>query len=165
MRLRPRSFRPRLRGPPGRRGWGINDPLSASTPRGKGQESCFDDSLPMSLAVAETRLLVLNADPVFNDNTLGVLVEMEGVELRIVRSLSEVITVLLEENFDAFVAEAEAQIAVEQAVSIRQHFPSLRILCVVPARKPAEAFAAAQDQNIRMLPSGNRRRLLRGLMI
>jgi hypothetical protein len=117
----------------------------------------------MSLAIAETRLLVLNADPVFHDVTLDVLVEMEGVELRVVRNLSEVITVLLEENFDAFVAEAEAPIAVEQAVNIRQHFPSLRILCVVPARKPVEVFAAAQDQNIRMLPSGNHRRLVRGL--
>jgi len=117
----------------------------------------------MSLDVAEPRLLVLNSDPVFQDDTLEMLAGIQDLDMRVIRSLSEGIAVLLEENFDAFLVEAEAPIAVEQAVNIRQHFPSLRILCVVPSHKPAEAFAAAQDQNIRMLPSTSSWRLARGL--
>ena len=60
--------------------------------------------LPLAtpLAPPETRLLVLNADPVFHDRTLEELGTMEGSEIRVVRSLSEAIAVLLEENFDAF---------------------------------------------------------------
>src|SRR5436305_9748804 len=116
----------------------------------------------MSLSPLETRLLVLNADPVFNDHTLELLSSMDKLETHVVRGLSEAIAVLLEENFDAFIVEAEAASAVEQAVNIRQHFPSLRILCVVP-RKPADAVSAAHEQNIRMASSGNSRRLSRGL--
>jgi hypothetical protein len=117
----------------------------------------------MSLAVAETRILVLNADPVFHDVTLQVLGTMDAIDTQVIRSLSEAISVLLEENFDAFVVEAEAAHAVEQAINIRQHFPSLRILCVVPSRNPAEAMAAAQEQNIRLVSSVSSRRLARGL--
>jgi hypothetical protein len=116
----------------------------------------------MSLATAGTRLLILNADPVFQDVTLETLGRMDALESRVVRSLSEAITVLLEENFDAFIVEAEAASAVEQAINIRQHFPSLRIICVVP-HKPADVMTAAQDQNIRMLSSANSWRLSRGL--
>ena len=107
----------------------------------------------MPLAAPEARLLVLNADPVFHDTTLTQLGLMEDLDTRVVRSLSESIAVLLEENFDAFLVEDEAPNAVEQAINIRQHFPSLRILCVVPGRRPAEALAAAQEQNIRMVSS------------
>ena len=117
----------------------------------------------MSVAVAETRLLVLNADPVFDDTTLGILAIMDGLEIQVVRSLSEAIAVLLEENFDAFLAEAEPASAVDQAIHIRQHFPSLRILCVVPSGRSAEALTAAQEQNIRMVSSGNSWRLTRAL--
>src|SRR5437016_5175064 len=105
----------------------------------------------MPLAVAETRLLVLNADPVFEDSTLGILAAMDGLESQVVRSLSEAITVLLGENFDAFLVEAEAASAVDQAIHIRQHFPSLRILCIVPSRRSGDAVTAAQEQNIRMV--------------
>ncbi len=117
----------------------------------------------MTLASLETRLLVLNADPVFHDVTLTALATMEGLETRVVRSSSEAIALLLEENFDAFLVEDEAPNAVEQAVNIRQHFPSLRILCVVPNRNTAEAMAAAQEQNVRMVSSVSSRRLRRGL--
>jgi hypothetical protein len=110
----------------------------------------------MSLAAPETRLLVLNADPVFRDATLIELGAMESLETRVVRSLSEAISVLLEENFDAFLVEDEAPNAVEQAINIRQHFPSLRILCVVPGRRPADAITKAQEQNIRMVSSSPR---------
>jgi hypothetical protein len=119
----------------------------------------------MSLAVAETRLLLLNADPVFQDATLELLDVMEGLETRVVRSLSEAIAALMDETFDAFVAEADAAHALEQAVHIRQHFPSLRILCVVPARNPVEHVSAAQEQNIKMVSSANFRRLYRRLNV
>jgi Domain of unknown function (DUF4388) len=117
----------------------------------------------MPLAGTETRLLVMNADPVFHDATLELLGAMEDLDCRVVRSLSEAIAVLLEENFDAFVAEAEPAAAVDQAVNIRQHFPSLRILCVVPGGRPASALASASEQNIRIISSGSRWRLARGL--
>jgi Domain of unknown function (DUF4388) len=117
----------------------------------------------MPLAVAETRLLILNADPVFQDTTIEVLAEMDGLEIRVARSLSESISILLEETFDAFIVEAEPALAVEQAINIRQHFPSLRVLCVVPGRKPAEAVTAAEAQNLRMLSSASSWRLSRGL--
>jgi hypothetical protein len=117
----------------------------------------------MSLTAAETRLLVLNADPVFQDATLEMLGTMDGLETRVVRSLSEAISVLIEENFDAFLVEAEAPHALEQAVNIRQHFPSLRILCVIPTRKNSETATAAQEQNIRMLSGTHSWGLRRGL--
>jgi uncharacterized protein DUF4388 len=117
----------------------------------------------MSFAVAETRLLVLNADPVFQDTTLEILGTLPELEVQVVRTLSESIAILLEENFDAFVVEAEPQNAVEQAVNIRQHFPSLRILCVVPGRRPGPALAAAQEQNIRMISASHSWTLGRGL--
>ena len=79
----------------------------------------------------ETRLLILNADPVFQDRALSLFDLMDGVETRIVRALSDAITVLLGENFDAFIVEGEAHLAVEQATNARQHFPSLQIVCQV----------------------------------
>jgi hypothetical protein len=122
----------------------------------------MDLAMPLA-APDESRLLVLNADPVFHDATLTVLDTMEGLETRVVRSLSEAISLLLEETFDAFLVEDEAAGALEKSVHIRQHFPSLRILCVVPARNINEPMAAAQEQNIRMVSSVRSRRLQRGL--
>jgi hypothetical protein len=72
----------------------------------------------MPLAPLETRLLVLNGDPVFHDRTLEQLGTMDGLEIQVARSLSEAIAVLLEENFDAFLVEDDAPHAVEQAVNI-----------------------------------------------
>jgi hypothetical protein len=78
----------------------------------------------------ETRLLILNADPVFQDRAIAIFDEMESVETRIARSMSEAISVLLAENFDGFVVEGEPAIALEQATNARQHFPSLRVTCL-----------------------------------
>ncbi|HJT81024.1 MAG TPA: DUF4388 domain-containing protein [Chthoniobacterales bacterium] len=117
----------------------------------------------MPLPGLEARILVLNADPVFQDKMLDVLAEIPQAEARVVRSLSEAIAVLLEENFDGFICEAEPPSAVEQAVNIRQHFPSLRILCVTPSRGDAATVTAAQEQNIRMISAGSTGKLRRGL--
>ena len=101
----------------------------------------------------ETRLLILNADPVFQDRALSVFDTLEDVEIRIVRSLPEAISVLLEENFDALMVEGEAALAVEQATNARQHFPSLGIICVVPPRYGSEIDGLAEQQKIGLLLS------------
>ena len=59
----------------------------------------------------ETRLLILNADPVFQDTALAIFDMMDNVETRIVRTQSEAIAVLIDENFDGFVVEGESAIA------------------------------------------------------
>ncbi|MDQ6861540.1 MAG: DUF4388 domain-containing protein [Verrucomicrobiota bacterium] len=93
----------------------------------------------------ETRLLILNADPVFDDRVLDLLSELDAVDLRIVRSMSEAIGVLLAEHFDGFILDGDPATALEQATNARQHFPSLRILCVVP-RSNEDGFARTIEQ-------------------
>jgi hypothetical protein len=105
----------------------------------------------MSLATGEIRLLFLNEDPVYNDETLAMLGMFDNVDTCVVRTLSEAIALLIEENFDAFMLEGDAAVAVEQAVNARQHFPSLKIMCVVPSRKAEQPVALAEQQNIRVV--------------
>src|SRR5205807_2052672 len=64
------------------------------------------------LGIVETRLLVLNADPVFQDRALSVFDEIEGLETQIARNLSEAVQALLCENFDALIIEGESAIAI-----------------------------------------------------
>ncbi|MEP7014340.1 MAG: DUF4388 domain-containing protein [Verrucomicrobiota bacterium] len=99
----------------------------------------------------ETRLLILNADPVFQDNALAMFDMMDGVEIRVVRTLSEAVMVLLTENFDGFVVEGETVLALEQATNARQHFPSLKITCLVPQPAEAASASAADQQNIGLI--------------
>ncbi len=114
------------------------------------------------LPIVETRLLILNADPVFQDRALGLFDMMDGVETTVVRTLSEGIAILLGENFDAFVVEGEAALAVEQAINARQHFPSLQVVCLVPPRDEEQAVLLAAQQNVAViLTTGNERRLAR----
>ena len=109
----------------------------------------------------ETRLLILNADPVFQDRALSIFDTLEEVESRIVRSLPEAIAVLLEESFDALVVEGEAALAVEQATNARQHFPSLGILCLAPPPYGAEIRSSAEQQKINLISSASSCRRLR----
>jgi hypothetical protein len=89
---------------------------------------------------------------------------MDGVETRIARTLSDSISILLDENFDAFVVEGEVHLAVEQATNARQHFPSLQIGCLVPAHKDAQPASLAAQQNLRIIQAnGNEKRLDREL--
>lgn len=112
----------------------------------------------------ETRLLILNADPVFQDRALALFDLIAGVENRIMRTLSDAIGLLLRENFDAFVLEGEAAVAVEQAIHVRQHFPSLKIVCLVPEPVEGEVAARAAQQNLQIITStGSTRRLEREL--
>lgn len=93
----------------------------------------------------EKRLLILNADPVFEDRAIEMLYQIESTELRIVRTMAEAICVLLAEHFDGFVVEGQPMTALDQATNARQHFPSLKIVCVVS--KPQDsAFAETVEQ-------------------
>jgi hypothetical protein len=108
----------------------------------------------------ETRLLILNADPVFQDRALGLFDLMEGLEVRVVRSLADSISVLLGENFDAFFVEGEAPLALKQAANVRQHFPSLAIVCLISGQCNEESTQLATQQNIRWIQvNGSDRRL------
>ena len=99
----------------------------------------------------ETRLLALNPDPVFQDRTLAILDEKPELETQIVRTLSEAVLALLGENFDGSIIEGEAAMVLEQATNIRQHFPSLRIACLLPERCHADLERAAQEQDFELL--------------
>jgi hypothetical protein len=99
----------------------------------------------------ETRLLILNADPVFQDRALEIFDIMDDVETRIVRTMAEAVFVLLAENFDVFVVEGETAVAFEQATNARQHFPSLRIVCLTPKPHDNDLVMDAQQQKITLL--------------
>lgn len=99
----------------------------------------------------ETRILALNADPVFQDRALAILDENANSEVQVVRSLSEAVSALLGENFDGLIIEGESSLALEQATNMRQHFPSLRILCLLVDRREREIAALASEQNIELL--------------
>jgi hypothetical protein len=111
--------------------------------------------------LVETRLLILNADPVFQDRALGIFDMMNDVETRIVRTMAEAIFVLLAENFDVFIVEGETTIAFEQATNARQHFPSLRIVCLAPKPRDPELVMDAQQQNITFLSNERSEQYLR----
>ena len=65
------------------------------------------------------------------------------MDRQIVRTLAEAVAVLLGENFDAFLVEGKTALALEQATNARQHFPSLKIVCLVNDRPEKETLAAA----------------------
>lgn len=109
----------------------------------------------------ETRLLILNADPVFQDTALELLDEIGGLEQRIVRTLAEAISVLLAEHFDGLMVEAEAALALEKATNARQHFPSLRILCLARGSRTGDFAESAQQQKIQIAALRWSRRKLR----
>ncbi|HYY13603.1 MAG TPA: DUF4388 domain-containing protein [Chthoniobacterales bacterium] len=101
----------------------------------------------------QTKVLILNADPVFADKGLTVLESVAEVDKQIVRTLAEAVMVLLGENVDAFLIEAETALALEQATNARQHFPSLKIVCLISDRPEKEAIAAAKEQNLEVIAS------------
>jgi uncharacterized protein DUF4388 len=126
-----------------------------------GQGSCSQFSC---ISIVETRLLILNADPVFQDRQLAIFGVMEELETRIVRTLSEAVSLLLAENFDAFIVEGEWKLALEQATNARQHFPSLKIICLAPDAEDDEAAAIATQQEIMLIASEQSRRRLERLL-
>jgi len=113
----------------------------------------------------ETRLLVLNADPVFEDRALGILEEQGQLEVQIVRNLSEAIQTLIAENFDGSIIEGEADRALEEATHIRQHFPSLTVACLIGDRRQARHDSIATEQNIELLSTPGSDRALRSTLV
>ncbi|HEV2045490.1 MAG TPA: DUF4388 domain-containing protein [Chthoniobacterales bacterium] len=116
----------------------------------------------------ETRLLILNADPVFQDRSLAILDSLEELDTRVVRTLSEAVQALLAEDFDALIIEGEAAVAIEQAANARQHFPSLKIACLLTQRHGAHAAETADKQQITLFSmarsDGRLRRALAGFV-
>lgn len=112
----------------------------------------------------DTRLLILNNDPVFEDRVLTIFEMMEGVENHIARTLSEAVSILIGEIFDGFVVEGPAALALEQATHVRQHFPSLRIACVVAERPVEELATAAEQQHIGLIVSCQSYHRLSGIL-
>ena len=115
---------------------------------------------PTAYSAVEKRILILNADPVFEDRVIELLYELEAVELRIVRTMSEAICVLLAEHFDGFVVEGQAATALDQATNARQHFPSLKILCVVSKPQDSAVLEGAEQQKILAIVAGRSDRRL-----
>jgi hypothetical protein len=112
----------------------------------------------------ETRVLILNTDPVFQDRALAVFDGIENLEMRITRTLSESILALLTENFDAFLIEGEPDAAIDQATNVRQHFPSLRIACLLASQPGEGSSSTAVQQKIEvMLQPRSEQRLRRKL--
>jgi Domain of unknown function (DUF4388) len=96
-------------------------------------------------------MLILNADPVFQDRALAIFDGIANLEMRIGRTLSESILALLAENFDAFLIEGEPEGAIDQATNARQHFPSLRIACLLFDKPRDEASSMAGQQKIELM--------------
>ncbi len=86
---------------------------------------------------------------------------MAKVENRIVRTLSEAISILLREGFDLFIVEGEPAIAVEQATNARQHFPSLKILCLTSETADPDFREQAEHQKIALIATDISARQLR----
>jgi Domain of unknown function (DUF4388) len=110
----------------------------------------------------ETRVLILNADPVFEDRALAILDENGELDIQVARNLSEAVSALIGENFDGLIIEGEARLALEQATNVRQHFPSLTIACLLYDRRGPEIEAIAREQNIELLSMTRNQRRLRG---
>ena len=107
--------------------------------------------LPNLSFAVEARLLILNFDPVFQDRVLAMFDAMRKVETRIVRSLPEAVGILMREDFDLFIVEGEAAVAIEQAIHTRQHFPSLKIICLPQDTVGETLLDQASEQNIELI--------------
>ena len=101
----------------------------------------------------ETRVLILNPDPVFEDRLLSIFDMTDESETRIVRTVSEAVAILIAESFDGFIIEGEPEPAVESATVARQHFPSLKLLCAPWQRPSADSIRTAQQQQIPLTKS------------
>jgi hypothetical protein len=105
----------------------------------------------------------LNADPVFQDRALAIFDEIDDIETRVVRTMPEAVSILLSENFDGFVVEGENPIAIDQATSARQHFPSLKIVCLSPKTNDPSPTVAQQQKITRIASDGSDRGLRKQL--
>ena len=109
----------------------------------------------------ETRLLILNADPVFQDRALGIFDVIDDVETRIVRTMAEAVFVLLAENFDGFVVEGEARSRSNRRPMPVSIFLRCSIVCLAPKPHDSELVMDAQQQKITVLSNEWSERSLR----
>lgn len=94
----------------------------------------------------ESRVLLLNNDPVFEDRVLSFFDPLDQIDVRVVRTVSEAVFILIAENFDGFIVEGDPKVALDAATIGRQHFPSLKILCVPWGKHSAEMLHGAKQQ-------------------
>ncbi len=86
---------------------------------------------------------------------------LRKVEMRIVRTLSEAVYILMREDFDLFIVEGETTIAIEQTIHTRQHFPSLEIVALIDRAASEEVLQGATEQNIELVATDCSDRRLR----
>ncbi|MDQ3414554.1 MAG: hypothetical protein M3480_06210 [Verrucomicrobiota bacterium] len=72
----------------------------------------------------DTRLLILNAEPVFEDGVLTLIDSLRQFEMRIVRTLSEAVYNRMREDFDLFLVESETTVAIESGALRRRSAPA-----------------------------------------
>ena len=111
----------------------------------------------------DTRVLILNPDPVFEDRLFSAIDYVDEVETRIVRTMAEVVAILIGENFDGFVIEGEPEFAIEAATVARQHFPSLKVLCAPWEKASADATRKAEQQKISLANGASTKQLRKEL--
>ncbi len=109
----------------------------------------------------ESRVLLLNNDPVFEDRLLSLFDGLDTVEVHVVRSVSEQVMALLAEHFDGVIVEGPAASALEAATITRQHFPSLKILCAPWAKAEKGMLEEARQQEIVVLEATQTKRRFR----
>ena len=91
--------------------------------------------------------------------------ELSTMPKRVASTAEEAIAkaqALADEEVEA--ASASARQAVEQATNVRQHFPSLKIICLVSDRGEAEAAAIAAQQEITLILSEQSKRRMEQLL-
>ena len=137
--------------------------LAAVANNAEGQDSCSARPGAPPLFV-ETRVLILNPDPVFQDRLLSIFDFVDETETRIVRTMADVVTILIDERFDGFVIEGEREFVIEAATVARQHFPSLKIFCAPWEKPSAEETRQAQQQHFSLTNgAGSTKHLRKGL--
>jgi hypothetical protein len=137
-------------------------PVAATVARGTESVAArFLLFLNRDFSAVETRLLILNSDPVFEDRALAMFDAMPKTETRIVRTLQEAVYILMRENFDLFVVEGEPRVAIGQATNTRQHFPSLEVMCLMEKTHDASLREEALQQNIELVATDCSDRQLR----
>lgn len=96
----------------------------------------------------ESRVLILNHEPVFEDRLLARFDDFDHIETRVVRNVNDAVHLLISESFDGFIVEGDAEIAVEAATIGRQHFPSLKIVCAPWQPLNKELLSTTQQQHL-----------------
>ncbi len=112
-------------------------------------------------ASVETRVLIFNHEPVFEDRLLTQFDAFDQIETLVVRTVGDAVQLLISENFDGFIVEGEPELAVEAATIGRQHFPSLKIACAPWQPLNAELLSTTEQQHLGVITTGTGEKRLR----